>query len=492
MLLAVLALSGPALAAEPPAVSATLSWTRGLGWVELGPPPGWHVAPDAPSSLGVGALAVSSVGDLSGLRFPLPAGPVVADLGFAVCTDSGTTCIPVRLRASGDTSAAKGQLAFAAVQAVSVTALPSGPTTKVYDFGAVWCPPCNLMNAEVLNDPADSALLAAFEVVPVDVDHHDSWTLKDRYSVGGYPTLVAVDAQGREVARLVGYPGEEATKAWFAGLGSATPLHTLLTSEPRGTPAEIAAVARRLAEGQDDAAARRWLARADDGVDAHIARLLLDGRPEDARWLLAHAPPGSWLPSALTTAPEAWPQAIPHLASLSPVDAADVLSLIADAVEGDQGRAFRAAAVALLRGTMTGDPQHDRAHVTFLADLYDGLGDEARALALLDEYALQFPAEFTFDYAATRLLVDHRRWAQAEARGRVALARAWGDQRLRAVQPLARAIAEQGRMAEAIDLLDAEIARTPVPDEGVDVRTTRYLAQVQALRRELPANVTTK
>lgn len=475
--------------AAAPAATASLSWTRGLGWVELGAPAGWHVAPDAPSALTVGSLEVAGMGDLTGLRFPLAEGPVAAELGFAVCTDAGTTCVPVRLQAKGTVAAAKGQLAFT-VPAVASRPVPApGAPARLLDFGAVWCPPCNLLNAEILHDPDEATLLAPYEIMPIDVDRKESWSLKDRYSVGGYPTLVAVDAAGNEVARLVGYPGEEETRAWIRELTQVTPLHRLLDAAPSGSGEECAAVARRLAEGQYESAARRWLAAADDGTDAHIARLMLDGRPEDADWLLAYAPSGPWLLGALEARPEAWPKALTRIPALPPVDAADVLYQVAEIVGGDPGRALKAAAITTLRATFTGVPEHDRAHVTFLAELYAGVGDTETALALLDEYALQFPGEFTFEHAATRILVDQKRWQQAERRGRMALDKAWGDQRLRAVQPLARAIAEQGRLPEALALLDAELARTPLPEEGIDVRTPRYVAQVQALRRELPATI---
>lgn len=492
-------LLGVALAATEPVPTATLTWKSAVGRVVITAPEGYHVAAESPATLVVGDLRIDGHGDLAQARVALPSGPVEAALSFALCTDTGTDCRPLTLHLSGTVSGRKGEIRFESPGAAAAHPAALGSAVRLYDFTAVWCPPCNLLAAEVLHNPAHIDLVGRLDVVPVDVDKADGWALKNQYTVGGYPTLIAVDTAGREVGRLVGYPGEDPTISWLNSLEAGVPIHQLLSGPPASavqdrTPAAAATAAkyaRILVDAQHEDAAAAWLTLADDGVDAHIARLGLHALPEDAEWLVNKAPAGSWLTSALTVAPKLWPRALPKIAALPPTDAADCLSVVADAVGGEDGKALRVAAIVTLRTTFTGDPAHDRAHITFLAELHQQMGDPQGALTLLDDYTVRYPAEFTFDYAATRLLVDEKRWLEAVARGRVALDKAWGDQRLRAVQPLARALAEVGRMPEALALLDAELAATPRPDEATKVRTTRYIAQVEALKKELPANVST-
>lgn len=473
-----------ALAQEP---VAALTFRGGIGKLDLDVPEGYHVAADAPSRLTVGEVVLEATGNLDGVRFPTRAGP--ASLETGICADTSDTCRMVRLEGTVPPDARRVELRVP--PPASPTAAATGAVVKVYDFTAVWCPPCNRMAAELFHDPADAAFMARWTVEPVDVDRPESWALKDRYAVGGYPTLVAVDARGAEVGRLVGYPGEAATRAWLEGLDRELPLHRLLAGVDGLDGAAAARAARRLAEARHGDAARTYLARAADGEDRRVASLLLDPNEADARWLFANAAPGDWIYAAIDAAPTAWPEALVRVAALPPVEAADALGLVADHLEAagqvDAARAVRAGAVVALQGALTGDPELDRGHVTWLAELRRGVGDLDGALGLLGDYAARYPAEFTFDHAAARLLLDAGRNAEAEARARAALDKAWGDQRLRAAGVLARALAAQGRRDEAVAVLDAALAEVPEPAEGVEVRTRRYRQELIGLRDELRA-----
>jgi thiol-disulfide isomerase/thioredoxin len=414
--------------------------------------------------------------------------PFVVEVGVAICEDRGTACRPVRFRGSTAPDRDKGVLGLD-LAATTVPVPSPGLAVQVYDFGAVWCPPCNLLATEILDAPKHAGLLSAWPVERIDVDQSSSWPLKDRYTVGGYPTLVAVDAKGREVARLVGYPGEAATLAWFASLTDTIPTYQLQEGDPAMTGAAASAAARRLAEADQDDAARKYLDRAADDFDLHVARLHLDASPRDAAWLVHNVTSGtlaaSWLHPALKADPTLWKEALPLVRALDPADAADMYDLVAGHLGGDAALALRSQAIALLEASFTGDPAHDKAHIGFIAELEAGVGQVDAAVARCAEWSARFPDEFTFDYTASRLLVEASRPADAERLGRSALAKAWGDQKLRAAQPLARAIAAQGRVPEALAVLDDALAAVPAPPEDVQVRTTRYRDAVSQLRAEL-------
>ncbi len=95
--------------------------------------------------------------------------------------------------------------------AASAAAMP-----VLYDFTAAWCPPCRRLDAEGWNDVA-IARRVNIEFVPVRImdrqreDGKNSAAidaLQRKYRITSFPTLVAADASGRELARMEGYAGK--------------------------------------------------------------------------------------------------------------------------------------------------------------------------------------------------------------------------------------------------------------------------------------------
>ncbi len=172
------------------------------------------------------------------------------------------------------------------------------------DFSAQWCPPCNLLAAEILHDPANAGDLEGFHRIEIDVDRPESWEAKDRYAVGGYPTLLAARPDGVEIDRLVGYPGEEAVLSWLA----TWPVSLLGDLPPAdSTPDAAAQLALRLGLAGRIDEGLPYLDRAESGSSAALdpARLLLRGDVEAARRAVEQAGPtfpGDWLWSALALA----------------------------------------------------------------------------------------------------------------------------------------------------------------------------------------------
>lgn len=88
----------------------------------------------------------------------------------------------------------------------------------LYDFTADWCGPCNRLKAEVFADRLQAGLISGMFVPArvLDRQQEDGTnpalvdSLERRFAVAGFPTLVAVTPDGREVGRVVGYPGARA------------------------------------------------------------------------------------------------------------------------------------------------------------------------------------------------------------------------------------------------------------------------------------------
>ncbi len=494
-------------------VDVVARWRAQTAQLHLSVPEGQHVAPEAPLRV---ELAVADVpwmlessggASNSGLPFPIPAARPVTVKGtvtLSVCEDAGTTCRVVERSVQGilDGRRGRGILLEPAEQAVADPTSSStdfadvleaaGDGLVLIDFGAVWCPPCNLLSAEILHDAADADLFEDIRLFEVDVDDHASWAIKDRYAVGGYPTLVAVDGAGAEVARMVGYPGEAATKDWIAALDTTVPLSR--PPEPSTlTPEEAGAWALRFVKGQRGERASPYLDRAAEGdevvLDATLAAYLLQPNADLALSLCdAGLPVTIWGWSALGLV-DARPElgdrvrqsARAALVGASGPEAADLFDMLAAASpEAVRPDLYRAGAVALSTG-LSGDLTLDRGHIGWLSRMWEYAGAPDQAAAVLEPALARWPDDMTFHEDRATLALRTGDLETAILEGALAVEHGLGDNRLRAMTTYATALDAAGRTEEARALVQRALDTTAVPEAGLQVRTPRYLDALRTL-----------
>lgn len=89
------------------------------------------------------------------------------------------------------------------------------------DFFAEWCGPCHLMDKRTFRDPRVVEKLEDFVVVRVDSEEresHNGYTgvdLAEEFRVMGFPTVVVLNSEGREIARRSGFLGPKMLLDWL-------------------------------------------------------------------------------------------------------------------------------------------------------------------------------------------------------------------------------------------------------------------------------------
>ncbi len=74
---------------------------------------------------------------------------------------------------------------------------------------ATWCGPCKKLQADVWDSSYGDGVAASFVPVQVDWNTDAGREMKERWKVKRLPTVVVFDGTGRDVGRIVGYPGKD-------------------------------------------------------------------------------------------------------------------------------------------------------------------------------------------------------------------------------------------------------------------------------------------
>ena len=69
-------------------------------------------------------------------------------------------------------------------------------------WGAVWCPPCNELKAQVFSHPEFASLTRSMIPVYLDGDTEAAQIWGEKFNATGYPTVILMNSKGDEILRL--------------------------------------------------------------------------------------------------------------------------------------------------------------------------------------------------------------------------------------------------------------------------------------------------
>ena len=498
-----------ASAAEPPQLQ--LHWRRTALALEVVPPPGHHLAADAPLGLRIeldGSLhelqtQSSAVEDLV-LSIPA-ARPLALDgqLQVGLCADRSTSCRVETFELQAILLRQRGR------QAVSLRRPPPAPPRRATQdlpdllrgaeserslllFTATWCPSCTLLASQLVNDPQDAHLFDGLTVIEVDVDDHHSWSALARYQIRAYPSLVLVDRSGAEISRLTGYPSEASARTWLRSAPDQAPLLAAPAPETL-SPAAAAEWARRLVESERTDLAGPYLRQARQPgpplIDLRIAMYRLRPSPGLALELADRGVPVlEWAWSALPFVDRSAElsariaaEARAALDGASPAETVDLMGLIAATAPPKEAAERHRATALARRALLTGDLDQDRGHLVPLARDWERAGEPAEAAAVLDAAIARWPTAMGFHEARAALALRRGELELAVAEAELAVSLGHGDNQLRATLLLARALHAVDKTDEAVALVEKTLARNQAPAAELQVSTHRHLAALRSL-----------
>jgi thiol:disulfide interchange protein DsbD len=101
-------------------------------------------------------------------------------------------------------------IAFAPYSPAALGAAAASRQPVIIDFSAEWCVPCHELERVTFTDRRVTASAKRFRALKVDLTHFDapaSDSMRRQFQIAGVPTLIFLDADGREVrgARIEGF-----------------------------------------------------------------------------------------------------------------------------------------------------------------------------------------------------------------------------------------------------------------------------------------------
>lgn len=390
-------------------------------------------------------------------------------------------------------------------------------------FFGVWCPACNELEEMVFESARFLEHSKNFILLKMDADSSASWSLKDRYRIGGYPTVVFTDPNGEEIYRVVGYRSPVEFLTVIERVLSAKGINYRKACR-RDRVDDLSRCLEVCLERDDskcvEKAYQKLQAKLKPGSDLDfevktyfVERSSNDDLKRDGfERLLKEAPANilavHWVERYLALSDESsrfelkkpiLEKVLEHLGeteqrvadnhmSLRGFSLTDVIQTRAELLsrlgKKEEAKAAWKRAVTeldkLAKILPAGSPA--RGFTLERISCLEQAGDADAALKLAEEYRTKFPQEFTFHYRAAMILFHLNKYSEALSPARKAFEVSYGDNQIRSAVLLLKILATQSAKEE-IDKIYRNVRQAIRPDSKLAIRTHRYLLELEKVRQ---------
>jgi len=384
-------------------------------------------------------------------------------------------------------------------------------------FFGVWCPPCNELEEIVFESTKFIEKSKNFTLLKVDADKKESWTLKNKYKVGGYPTLVFTDPKGKEIYRVVGFrsidefmkimdlvlrsKGVDFKSACSKkGLDDLLRCATVCSEREDKECAKIAFKKILTIAGKNTVPyliAETFFAETNSQPELKknaFENLLKNNpvTPQSLVWALSYLELGNpnldLLKKVISQFEDIQKNPLAESLGITATDEIQMQAQLLEAVgKIEESKSAWALASQKLeeKAVNLGDKSVARGFTIERIGALEMAGKKEEALKLAQEYRKKFPLEFTFHYQTASLLESLKRYPEALKTAEESYLHSYGDNRIRAATLWIRLLATVPDKAQAQKVFD-EVSRELDPDASLQIRTHRYLKKLQEAWRAFP------
>jgi thiol-disulfide isomerase/thioredoxin len=380
------------------------------------------------------------------------------------------------------------------------------------DFYGIWCPPCNELDETVFETSAFLQKAKGFNLLKVDADKTESWNLKHKYKIGGYPTLLFTDSQGEELYRIVGYrslseitrvmdmvqkaKGKNFAKACSSNdpedlwrciticgerKDSSCVDKTMKTLEPKltkGSPRYLLAWTYALDYSQNEDLKRDGYERMMNEYPQSI--IALAWATEYLKLFEKNkklTPKKELIEKVLT---QAKVEGDPTELGFTVTDVPQVkATLLEELGKKEEAKKYWKESAVELGKLAKSLPTGVTARGFALEQIssLESAGESEAALSLANEYRLKYPNEFTFNYIVATLLNSQKKYNEALPIAQLAFDHSYGDNKIRSAILLVKLHGVNSNK-EAAKKVYESVTQEIKPDEKMEVRTHRYLKKL--------------
>lgn len=383
------------------------------------------------------------------------------------------------------------------------------------DFFALWCPPCNDLDELIFPTALFVNETKNIEKIKINVDEEESWALKEKFKIVGYPTLIYLNPRGEEVGRFWGTQSPEFLVSWIQKMKrlEAMPISwAAQQSDPENVQRVVEwnydlgnyAQVKTLTGARKEEWAQKFYLRAEESLaseakdnKARIKHLsaLIKKFPADIRlgyWVLDLAKLDKKLATkSLNTAIEntnSWmnrsEEAIKENYSLQ-----DLVLLKTDLFESfekkEELKKAQSEAIAFFEKELAGGKKISRGRSHILAYFYRETGRLEDAKKIYEAIVNENPKEFTFYFRYARVLNDLKEYTAALTwleKGAPYMTE--GNSRFQYSWLKGKILNALGKKAEALQIVDGTLAIAKAPNWEKD-SANRWIKDLGTLKSEI-------